>query len=98
MVQTHWKSHEPIREHLIVTLYFKQNKIIVTQIYIPPNDKDQRDEVLRQLRMLIEDTEHDNSNYLIILGDFNAVVDPMLNKSTNNNIGCRSKIFDYLNR
>jgi exonuclease III/ribonuclease HI len=94
-----WAKHigkvsNPEENILIVTLYFKQCIIIIAQIYMPPNDKDSRQVILQQIRILIESHYRERNTYIIIAGDFNAVVDKNLDKLNNTHKGSYNKVFD----
>ncbi|CAG8711128.1 666_t:CDS:1 [Rhizophagus irregularis] len=100
-----WKKHigsidSPTDNILSVTLVFKQCRIIITQIYMPPNDTTARSEVNNYLKTLVNvyQNTNDNTTYLIIAGDFNAIVDKYMDKlHVTKNWSANTKILDFLN-
>ncbi|CAB4402518.1 unnamed protein product [Rhizophagus irregularis] len=100
-----WEKHigsidSPTDNILSVTLVFKQCRIIITQIYMPPNDATVRSEVNNYLKTLVDvyQNTNDNTTYLIIAGDFNAIVDKYMDKlHVTKNGSANTKILDFLN-
>ncbi|CAB4480688.1 unnamed protein product [Rhizophagus irregularis] len=77
-----WAKHigkilNPTDNILYVQLIFKQCSISIVQVYMPPNDTQERVEVAKFITDQINEyknNNNNNNNYLIIAGDFNAIV------------------------
>ncbi|EXX64728.1 hypothetical protein RirG_140060 [Rhizophagus irregularis DAOM 197198w] len=77
-----WAKHigkilNPTDNILYVQLIFKQCSISIVQVYMPPNDTQERIEVAKFITDQINEyknNNNNNNNYLIIAGDFNAIV------------------------
>jgi exonuclease III len=72
----HVYSVQRIEGHIIVAvLLFRQSRITIMQVYLPSNKKESN-RYQRLIRSIInEEAKHKNSR-IIVMGDFNAVVNP----------------------
>ena len=72
----HVYSVKKIEGHIIaITLLFKQNRIMVMQVYLPSNKKESN-HYQRLIRSIINEESKHNNSKIIVMGDFNAVMNP----------------------
>jgi len=90
LVSKNWSKHiGQIRKHssylLEVHFFFKQLELVVFIVYIAPNSQPRRKEVQRVV--MREVAQRKPNMHFIVMGDFNHVIQPSIDKSngTNNN-------------
>ena len=90
LVSKNWSKYiEQIRKHssylLEVHFFFKQLELVVFIVYIVPNSQPRRKEVQRVV--MREVAQRKLNMHFIVMGDFNHVIQPSIDKSngTNNN-------------
>ncbi|PKB95764.1 DNase I-like protein [Rhizophagus irregularis] len=98
-----WAKHigkilNPTDNILYVQLIFKQCSISIVQVYMPPNDAQERAEVAKFITDQIDEykNNNNNNNYLIIAGDFNAIVNKHQDKLHVTKQWSNNRIFNKL--
>src|SRR5690242_7457653 len=84
LINKQWERHlgqiERKSEYLIIASFmFKQLELIVMMVYLPPNNKEERKEIQKEI--LKRYMNRSKKAQLIIMGDFNCISDPLLDKS-----------------
>ena len=74
------KIERPNEFSLVVHFYFKKYKILVIMLYIPPSDA----ETAKELESLVQSriNEVQDNVLIVVMGDFNYIVNPILDKSS----------------
>ncbi len=88
IVSDKWAKHiGQIRKHngylIEVHFFFKQLEIVVFTVYIAPNDQMKRKEAQRII--MKEIAQKKQNMHFIIMGDFNHIMQPNLDRSNSNN-------------
>ena len=69
-----------IEGHIIAAVFlFKQSRITVIQVYLP-SDKKESNRYQRLIRSMINEESKHKNNKIIVMGDFNAVANPVTDR------------------
>jgi exonuclease III len=88
LVNRKWAKHiGQVKKHngylLELHFFFRQMEIVVFIVYIAPNSQQRRKEVQRVI--MREIAQRRPNMYFVVMGDFNHVIDPELDKSNSSN-------------
>ena len=102
-IKHNWEKYlggiDRISEFMIVArFYFRNMELVIIAIYIPPNNGSEMDKVLNEITSIFN--KRNIRTHIVILGDFNCIVDLELDKISESRAGNHrvSKIHRWLSK